>query len=43
VGVQLGVLQRLLHDRHWPPQQIGDHLAALLTATFLRDRSASGE
>jgi len=28
------LLTRLWHERHWPPRRIGDHLAALLTATF---------
>lgn len=28
------MLTRLWHERHWPPRRIGDHLAALLTATF---------
>lgn len=28
------LLNRLLHQRHWPARRIGDHLAALLTSTF---------
>ena len=28
------LLNRLLHERRWPPRRIGDHLAVLLTSTF---------
>lgn len=32
------LLNRLMHERHWSPKRIGDHLAALLTSAFARDQ-----
>jgi len=32
------LLNRLLHERHWSPKRIGDHLALMLTSTFARDQ-----
>jgi AcrR family transcriptional regulator len=36
------LLDRLLRERHWSPRRIGDHLAALLTATFSNQQEPRG-
>jgi len=34
------LLERLLTDRRWSRKRLGQHLAALLKATFVRDPAA---
>lgn len=37
------LLTRLWHERRWPPRRIGDHLAALLTATFATHQEGASD
>jgi hypothetical protein len=37
------LLNRLLHERRWPPRRIGDHLAVLLTSTFASHQEGTGD
>jgi AcrR family transcriptional regulator len=37
------LLSRLMHERHWSPKRIGDHLAVLFTSTFARDHGGPSD
>jgi AcrR family transcriptional regulator len=41
--MSIDLLERLLHGRRWAPEQLGDHLAILLTATLARDPAPSAQ
>jgi AcrR family transcriptional regulator len=37
------LLNRLWHERRWPPRRIGDHLAVLLTSAFATRQEGAGD